>query len=801
VLTLRTLTTIVVVFVLSMALCAQSRRITVVDQQGLPIPGVTVRLLDGNAVRREAVTDAEGGFELISGDEALSVSVTLDGFQPAQAPVAGTERIVLQLAATNETTTVVADLASTPATPTALKGSSLNTTTVARLPSSHMHARESLPLLPSVVRGADGLMQLGGARAYQTPLTLDGFNVTDPATGLSSLNLPLEAMLSIDALRDPMSVNYGGLLGGLIRMESRAGGSMPAFGVQGFVPRPRFSGPGAGRIEGIFPRAHFAGKASGGRLQYAVSAEFDYERIPVPEVTEKTDRDLIESSGIVFARVDAQLTPRSTLTVEAFSFPSGTQSYGLSPRRDVTATVDLSGNDRFVGATHRQVSDRLGVITTRVGAFLRSAELAPNGSNETAILTPDGWNGNWFAQGARDTARYSVSTTIERPVTIMGASHEVSFASEVSATRLNGRIAERPVQVFGPSGALVREVTFGPAATVRSSDALLGLAVRDVWHIGQRAQLESGVRVDATARASTSPSARVGLRYSLDESGRTILKSGLGTFVGAIPLASIAFANYPRRTDTWYDEETGGLTKELVLQPVASQMRLPQAVTGTIGIEREIVPGLDVQGIFAQRESRYLPTLDVPFDSGPITVGSNGSSSYREYQLSVRRTLSHDQMVFVSYVRSTSIGELNEFSTVFQGVMDTPLVEPGGRARTINDANHRVLAWGTINLPFRIVISPATEWRSGFTFSARSSRYTYAGPPNTRTFPSFLSTDLVAYKTFSYHNRSADFGVQVFNLMNRWNPRDVFPVIDEPRFGQFSNSVGRIIRGYMLVKW
>jgi hypothetical protein len=41
----------------------------------------------------------------------------------------------------------------------------------------------------------------------------------------------------------------------------------------------------------------------------------------------------------------------------------------------------------------------------------------------------------------------------------------------------------------------------------------------------------------------------------------------------------------------------------------------------------------------------------------------------------------------------------------------------------------------------------------------------------------------------------------VFNLMNRWNPRDVFPVVDERHFGQFANSVGRIIRGYMLLKW
>jgi hypothetical protein len=532
-----------------------------------------------------------------------------------------------------------------------------------------------------------------------------------------------------------------------------------------------------------------------------VAGEYDYERIPVPEVTDVTDRDLVESSGIVFTRVDTQLTPKSTLTIEAFSFPSTTDSFGLSPRRDYSATVDLHGHDRFGGVTHRMITDRLGVVTTRVGAFFRSSELTPNGSADTALLTPLGWAGNWFARGERDTARFSASTSIERPVMIGGAAHEIGLTAEASAMRLAGSIAERPVRVFAPSGEIVREVTFGPAAKVNATDALLGLAFRDVWHIGQRAQLETGVRLDMTARAGSSPSARAGLRYALDESGRTVLKTGVGTFVGAVPLASVAFADYPVRTDTWYDEDTREVTKQLVLTPARGHLELPQAITATVGIEREIFPGLDVQGIYTQRESTDLPTLNVPLDSGEIRVDSIGSSSYREFQISARRTLPHDQMLFASYVRSSSIGELNEFSTVFQGVMDTPLVEPGGRARTVNDARHRVLAWGTINLPFRTVVSPVTEWRSGFTFSARSSRYTYAGAPNTRTFPSFVSTDLVAYKTITYKGRSADFGVQIFNLLNRWNPRDVFPVIDEPRFGQFANSVGRIVRGYMLVKW
>ena len=118
----------------------------------------------------------------------------------------------------------------------------------------------------------------------------------------------------------------------------------------------------------------------------------------------------------------------------------------------------------------------------------------------------------------------------------------------------------------------------------------------------------------------------------------------------------------------------------------------------------------------------------------------------------------------------------DEFAMLFQ-TMDTPLIQPGGRARAINDARDRVLAWGTLNLPHRTVVSPVPELRSGLIYAARSSQYAYAGAPNTPTFPNCLSPDLVVYKTFSAKGRHADVGVPVFNLMHRWNPCDVFPVL------------------------
>jgi len=80
-------------------------------------------------------------------------------------------------------------------------------------------------------------------------------------------------------------------------------------------------------------------------------------------------------------------------------------------------------------------------------------------------------------------------------------------------------------------------------------------------------------------------------------------------------------------------------------------------------------------------------------------------------------------------------------------------------------------------------------------------RYRYVGEPNGATFPAFTAVDLIVFKTFTVRRRSADLGIQLFNAANHFNPRDMYPVTGAARFGTFTNSVGPILRGFMLVKW
>ncbi|MBW8861076.1 MAG: TonB-dependent receptor [Acidobacteria bacterium] len=722
----------------------------VVDQTGLPLPGAVVQLLRGADVVTTVITSGDGTFAIdptLAGDTFV---VSLDGFETARVARAEAAKIVLSIGRATETTTVTAVAPTlTPASPaTALLGSTLTAATVSRMPSARLKARESLPLLPSVVRGPDGLMQLGGARAHETPVLLDGFNLTDPATGNSSLNLPFEAVRGVDALRDPMSVTFGDNIGGVVQIASRTGGDKFSIGVQGIVPRPRFASPGFGRLEGIFPRFHVSGPTANGRAHYVAAVEYDFERIPVPDVTEGSGPDIVEQSAIVFGRIDLQASPRNELTLEGLAFPGRTDSSGLSPRREELATADVTSRDLFGGLTNRFVVDNSTIFTVQVGALLHDADMTPRGAG-VSRLSPAGWRGNWFSALTRQASRVAAIVTWERAATIAAKAHDITIGGRVARRGLSGRVMNTPIVVEDTVGRDVRSVTFGPAASFEVRDYPMALLGRDVVHLSDSLQLDLGVRLDHRGRhkRAPQPSGRLGMRYVVGAAGLTVLKGGYGSFVGNIPLAAEAFGAYPSRIDRDIDPNTGDVVSERSFDPMVDQLRQPRALAGTIGVERQLMPGLDAQISFTNRTSSRLPTLRVPETSGELFLRGDGVSTYREVQVSARRMFANDQQLFVSYVRSASDGELNDFAALTNG-FDVPLLQPGGIAPLAADAPNRVLVWGTFNLPRRVVVSPVVEWRDGFPYSNVDARYFYAGAPNRLRYPEFLTTDLVVYKTF-----------------------------------------------------
>jgi hypothetical protein len=244
---------------------------------------------------------------------------------------------------------------------------------------------------------------------------------------------------------------------------------------------------------------------------------------------------------------------------------------------------------------------------------------------------------------------------------------------------------------------------------------------------------------------------------------------------------------------------TGALLAATTYVPVMQNLELPRADGISLEIERKIRPGLEAQATVRARNGDHLPTVLVGPASAVLT--SSGASEYRELQVSVRQAWSADAQMFVSYVRSWSRAESNDFGSIFTN-LDTPLLEPNDPdSPAIADVPHRLRAWSTFTLPYRVVISPAVDWRSGFPYSVQDLYRHYVGGFNTERLPPLFAIDLTTFKTFDVFTRKMDLGVQIFNLTNHFNPRDAISVIDSPRFKELTNNPGVTFGGYMQVRW
>src|SRR5262249_19604525 len=197
-----------------------------------------------------------------------------------------------------------------------------------------------------------------------------------------------------------------------------------------------------------------------------------------------------------------------------------------------------------------------GTWTIRLDTIGHEATLATHGRGPS-ILSPDGWRGNWVATGRRNARPARVAVSWERVVGLAQRAHAPTITAEGCPGRLRGSVAETPIVVQNEGGEIVRRVEFGAPSVIAASDRLYGAAVRDVWNAHSRLQIDAGLRVDGTTAGGVLPSARAGIRFNVEASGRSVIKAGYGSFVGSIPLAVEAFDRYPARVDTRIDARSG----------------------------------------------------------------------------------------------------------------------------------------------------------------------------------------------------------------------------------------------------
>jgi hypothetical protein len=225
-----------------------------------------------------------------------------------------------------------------------------------------------------------------------------------------------------------------------------------------------------------------------------------------------------------------------------------------------------------------------------------------------------------------------------------------------------------------------------------------------------------------------------------------------------------------------------------------------------VEVEREMTTNLTVRLGASQRNTvrDFFVEPTESGDSAALWLFNTGRNRYREFQATARYQF-RSHVLNGSYVRSSAIGDLNDFNQ-FYGNTPTPVIRANERGRLPFDAPHRFLFWGQFEAPWNVTVLPVLDVHTGFPYSIVNEDRDFIGKRNEAgRYPRFCSLDLQATKRVALPGPAkkmhASVGIRVFNLLNQFNPRDFQQNVASPQFGGFYNGVGRTFRGKFVLEF
>jgi hypothetical protein len=204
------------------------------------------------------------------------------------------------------------------------------------------------------VRGPDGQINVKGGRPSQSGMTVNSSNVTDPVTGDYAINLPVEAIESLQVITNPYAAEYGNFTAGVTSVETRQGAEKWQFEAQNFFPRFRRRGGRSAGIEAFTPRFAFGGPLVRDKVSFFQSFEYRYVRTPV-ESLPAMKRDTGLESFDSFTRVDWEIDPKDHLSTTFSLFPEKLSYVGLNTFNPQPVTSDFRQRGFFLGVNERKI--------------------------------------------------------------------------------------------------------------------------------------------------------------------------------------------------------------------------------------------------------------------------------------------------------------------------------------------------------------------------------------------------------------------------------------------------------------
>jgi len=263
----------------------------VLGDKNAPIAGAACTLVGPGLPQegRTQTTGENGGFEftgLIPGSYDLTCAAL--GYEPliqkdigiaeGEAPlvqvVLPREVVVHQKVEVKEKAPAVA--LETTAPPATISSGQLRT-----LPLVEQKFLAALPLVPGVIRTPDGKINIKGLTENQGMLLIDSAETVDPVTGSFSIQVPVDAVETVEVQKTAYQAQFGRFTGGLTSVQTKAPLDRWNWELNDFLPGPRIKGGHWVGIADDSPRLSFTGPILKDKLTFSEYTMYDLNNQPV----------------------------------------------------------------------------------------------------------------------------------------------------------------------------------------------------------------------------------------------------------------------------------------------------------------------------------------------------------------------------------------------------------------------------------------------------------------------------------------------------------------------------------------
>ena len=600
------------------------------------VPGAKVVLQSSENLETE--TDADGHYifhDVAPGTHTIAASFPgLQAMQEITVQSGADSKADLELKPVAVTTSVtVSDTATDEKVPTITE--TITNKTIEDAPNTNERFESLLPLVPGVVRGPDGRINLKGARNTQSGALVNSANVTDPATGSSAISLPIDVVSSVQVISNPYDPQYGNLTGAVSTAETKTGNyDERHFSIQNIMVRPRFRDGSLMGIESATPRMTYTGPIVKDKIAITQSFEYRFVRTPVTSLP-ALERDQTLEGFNSFTQFDFNIDNKQTATVSVAVYPQRLEYMGLNTFTPQPSTVDYHQRGYQIYGQHRYLTGPDSALTSQISYKTYDADTTPEGAGPYQLLI-DTTEGAFFNQQSRRTNRFEWQESYAfAPQHFLG-SHRFKVGMDYSHSDFDGRETFLPAELVGSSGSPIERITFTAPTAFSVNQNVAALYASDEWSPARRLTFTLGLRSDTDSVTGTShASPRAGVMLALTNDGKTLLKAGGGIFYDRVPLMLPVFESFPDRTVSYLGTNGQVTGSTAYVNRITGSLQNPRSTAWNVDLERQITSSLSIRVGYEDRNTAkdFIVSPIGAGNSGIIALSNGGNDSYREFQV------------------------------------------------------------------------------------------------------------------------------------------------------------------------